>query len=80
MYYVRATCDNHSNRVELYATTRNTSTRVSSELIRGDRLLRDVVPSVDYHRQVLFMAPRNPKILFRPIQRNSFETENQSKK
>lgn len=48
---VRATCDNHSNRVELCATARNTSTRDSSELIRGDRLLRDAVPFVDYRRQ-----------------------------
>lgn len=30
---------------------RNTSTRVSSELIREDRLLRDAVLFVDYHRQ-----------------------------
>lgn len=48
---VRATCDNHSNRVELCATTRNTSTRDSSELIRGDKLLRAAVPFVDYCRQ-----------------------------
>lgn len=63
---VRATRDNHNNRVELYHDMKRGAShfRIDS----AGRLLRDAVPFVDHHRQAsVFTALRTRGYYFGPL-------------